>query len=131
MTISALSNTSANLSPALDDSRQAFGQLINSIKSGDLSAAQDAYATFSQTPGGQNSGPLSQAVGQIGSALQSGDLDGAQQALTALQQNAKGAHHHGGHHAKPSGDSSQPAAPPATSDASSTASSSNLLDITA
>ncbi len=131
MTIAALSSTSPVLPPAQDDSRQAFGQLINSIKSGDLSAAQDAYAAFQQTPGGQSSGPLSQAVGQIGSALQSGDIDGAQQALTTLQQHAKGAHHHGGHHAKPSGGDSSQAAAPATSGASPASSSANLLDVTA
>jgi hypothetical protein len=130
MTVSALSNTSTNLSPPPDDPRQAFGQLINSIRSGDLSAAQDAYAAFTQTPGGQSGGPLSQAVNQIGSALQSGDIDGAQQALTTLQQHAKGAHHHGGHHAKPSGGDSSQATAPTMSGTNSTATSTNLLDIT-
>lgn len=63
------------------------------MQSGDLKAAQAAYATLSQNqpsnaPGGQNN-PFAKALDQIGSALQSGDISGAQKALSALQSEAK------------------------------------------
>ncbi len=47
MAISPVS-TSNTIPPPIDPLRQAFGQLTNAIQSGDLSAAQSAYATLSQ-----------------------------------------------------------------------------------
>jgi uncharacterized phage infection (PIP) family protein YhgE len=103
MAIAPVSTTSASIPPPIDPMRQAFGQLTGAIQSGDLSAAQSAFAALTQAQPNQGSGPFSQALSQIGDALQSGDIGKAQQALAALQQQMqamKGAHHHHG----PAGD---------------------------
>jgi hypothetical protein len=68
--------------------RQSLVALVSSLKSGDLSGAQQAYSSLSQleTSGFANrNGAFAQAMSQIGQALQSGDLAGAQQALSSLQ----------------------------------------------
>jgi hypothetical protein len=67
--------------------RQSLVALVSSLKSGDLSGAQQAYASLSQlqTNGSANPNGFAQALSQIGQALQSGDLAGAQQALSSLQ----------------------------------------------
>lgn len=66
--------------------RQSFLALANSLNSGDLSGAQQAYSSLSQLQRFANgNGPFAQAMGQIGQALQSGDLAAAQQALSSLQ----------------------------------------------
>lgn len=68
--------------------RQSFVALLDALKSGDLSGAQQAYSSLSQlqTNGPANAnGAFAQAMSQIGQALQSGDLAGAQQALSSLQ----------------------------------------------
>jgi hypothetical protein len=78
--------------------------VVKAIRSGDLSAAQQAYATFSQSPAGQAaassqdgaSGSVAQTLSQIGQALQSGDIGQAQQLLSSLAPRPQGAHHH--HH---------------------------------
>ena len=137
MAIAPVSTTSASIPPPIDPMRQAFGQLTGAIQSGDLSAAQSAFAALTQAQPNQGSGPFSQALSQIGDALQSGDIGKAQQALAALQQQMqamKGAHHHHGHHHGGGGDKSQSAsASPSTSSDPTTAStaSTNLVDVTA
>jgi thioredoxin-like negative regulator of GroEL len=137
MAIAPVSTTSASIPPPIDPMRQAFGQLTGAIQSGDLSAAQSAYAALTQAQPNQGSGPFSQALSQIGDALQSGDIGKAQQALAALQQQMqamKGAHHHHGHHHGGGGDKSQSAsASPSSSSDPTTAStaSTNLVDVTA
>jgi hypothetical protein len=68
--------------------RQSLVALVSSLKSGDLSGAQQAYSSLSQlqtTGAANNNGVFAQAMSQIGQALQSGDLAGAQQALSSLQ----------------------------------------------
>jgi hypothetical protein len=68
--------------------RQSLVALVSSLRSGDLSGAQQAYSSLSQlqTSGAADSnGVFAQAMSQIGQALQSGDLAGAQQALSSLQ----------------------------------------------
>jgi hypothetical protein len=66
--------------------RQSFVALANSLNSGDLSGAQQAYSSLSQTQRFANpNGPFAQAMGQIGEALQGGDLAAAQRALSSLQ----------------------------------------------
>jgi hypothetical protein len=80
--------------------RQNFNALAAALQSGNLQAAQSAFATLSQNlpsngAGGQNN-PFTQALSQIGSDLQSGNLSGAQQALSSLQSQIKGHHHTGG-----------------------------------
>jgi hypothetical protein len=138
MTIAAISSASANVPPPVNSFRQSFAQLANALQSGNLTAAQSAYAAFTQTQAGQGSGPFAQAISQIGDALQSGDLGKAQQALASLQQQMqamKGAHHHhGGHHHHDSdGDKSQSATAPASTntDPTQSTSSTNLVDVTA
>jgi thioredoxin-like negative regulator of GroEL len=138
MAIAPVSTTSASIPPPIDPMRQAFGQLTGAIQSGDLSAAQNAFAALTQAQPNQGSGPFSQALSQIGDALQSGDIGKAQQALAALQQQMqamKGAHHHHGHHhGGGGGDKSQSAsASPSSSSDPTTAStaSTNLVDVTA
>ena len=137
MAIAPVSTTSASIPPPIDPMRQAFGQLTGAIQSGDLSAAQSAFAALTQAQPNQGSGPFSQALSQIGDALQSGDIGKAQQALATLQQQMqamKGAHHHHGHHHGGGGDKSQSAsASPSSSSDPTTAStaSTNLVDVTA
>ncbi|HXC56508.1 MAG TPA: hypothetical protein VNU97_14515 [Rhizomicrobium sp.] len=79
--------------------QQGFSQLMQAIQSGNLQAAQQAYAAFTQnapaSQTGQNS-PLAQAVSQIGTALSSGNIGQAQATVQALQSQMKA--HHGGHH---------------------------------
>jgi hypothetical protein len=81
--------------------QQSLDALASSLNSGDLSGAQQAYATLSQLQGGGREragregagrGPfadqnarLADAMSRIGQALQSGDLTAAQQALASLQ----------------------------------------------
>jgi hypothetical protein len=98
MAISSISSASISPTQSFNPSaiRQAFSQLGNALQSGDLSAAQSAYTTLSQSPAAQGNGPFAQALQQIGQDLQSGDIAGAQKALAALQQQVKGHHHH--HH---------------------------------
>ena len=132
-TITAASSASVNLAQNsnLSQTRQAFSQLSSALKSGDLSAAQNAYSTLTQSAGGNANGPFAQAMQQIGTALQSGDTDQAQQALQQLQQQMQSmrAHHDGGHHHAGGADQSQAAA--ATSATDTTSSSTNLVDVTA
>ena len=82
--------------------KEDFQKLQAALKSGDLKAAQDAYAKLKQDlPGSSNSSKntgtqLGKDLDSIGSALQSGDLSGAQKAFTSLQQDIESAraHHH-------------------------------------
>jgi soluble cytochrome b562 len=103
MSVSAISS-SAGLTPAAWQSQigqvqSDFQALGKALQSGNLTAAQQAYATLQQdlpasqsssTPTGNN--PLS----AIGQALQSGNLTAAQQAFAALRGHNHGHHHHGG-----------------------------------
>lgn len=98
MAILAISPASVSPAQSFNPSaiRQAFSQLADALQSGDLTAAQSAYSTHSQSPAAQGNGPFAQALQQIGQDLQSGDIAGAQKALAALQQQVQGHHHH--HH---------------------------------
>ena len=84
------------------DFRQTFSQLAQAIQAGDLSDAQQAYATLSdlqnQGQGPNANSPFAQALSQIGQALQNGDIGGAQQALQSLAQQSQGTHHNHHHH---------------------------------
>jgi hypothetical protein len=137
MTIAAISSASAYVPPTQDSSLQSFGQLVSAVQSGNLTAAQSAYAAFSQSPAGQSDGPLSTASSPIGDALQSGDLGKAQKALTSLQQQTQATqhvhHHRGGHRHADGDDKSQSATAPTSTDPKPTlsATSANLLDVTA
>lgn len=94
--------------------RQDFKDLQSALKSGDLKAAQDAYAKLKQDLPAKSSSDSSSGQGQfgtdldaIGSALQSNDLSGAQKAFATFQQDAqaaRGAHGHHHHHQDSDGD---------------------------
>ena len=102
MSTSSISSASSGYQPNSLQStlRQNFQTLSQAIQSGNLSAAQQAYAARSQNAPAQANGsaanPFQQALAGIGSALQSGDIASAQTALQGLQQNMKA--HHGHHH---------------------------------
>jgi hypothetical protein len=142
MTISAISSASSYpYSTTQNAARQSFTQLVSALQSGDLSAAQNAYATFTQNAGSQldANSPFAQAINQIGQDLQSGNIGGAQQTLNSLQQSA-GAHHAHHHHGGGGGISqaldssatstSTPGDPTTLSSALSL-SSSNIVDVSA
>lgn len=73
-----------------------FDQLQQSLQSGNLSAAQQAFAALQQdAPQGTNN-PLQSQINALGQALQSGNLSAARQAFSSLQSAVKT-------HAPPSG----------------------------
>ena len=84
-----------------------FQALSTALQSGDLSGAQQAYASLqkyapglfqpasSQTAASTN--PLEAALSSIGTALQSGDITAAQQAFSSLQGTQQHRHGHHGH----------------------------------
>ncbi len=76
--------------------QQLFAALANSLNSGDLSGAQQAYSSLAEPrSNGQvrfanPNGQFAQALSEIGRALENGDLTGAQQALSSLQRGRGG-----------------------------------------
>jgi hypothetical protein len=101
MTISAISPSGASPLSSFQSDRQAFGQLVNALQSGNLTAAQSAYNTLSSSPLAQGNGPFAQALQQIGQDLQSTDpsaLADAQKVLASLQQQMQAHGHHHHHH---------------------------------
>ena len=144
MTISAISSSTTTnpFSNAQNAGRQAFSQLVSALQSGDLSAAQSAFSSFTQNAGGQidPNSPFGQAINQIGQDLQSGDIGAAQQTLSSLQQSAsahRGHHHH--HHGggvsqaaqDPSSSSSTPSDPTTLAAALTSSTSDNSIDVSA
>jgi hypothetical protein len=102
---SGLNVTSATGTPQWSQANNPFQQLSQALASGNLSAAQQAFAAIQQNApqgstaqNGQGS-TLQNAFTALGQALQSGNLAAAQQAFTQLQQ-AGGHHHH--HHGQES-----------------------------
>lgn len=72
-------------------SRQAFKQLGQALKSGDLGAAKTAYASVvKNAPEGATWNPGS-AFAQVGKSLGAGDLEGAKSAFKAALQNGHAA----------------------------------------
>lgn len=68
-------------------SRQAFKQLGQALKAGDLDAAKTAYvAVVKNAPQGTSTSPDS-AFAQVGKALKQGDLAGAQDAFKSVLKN--------------------------------------------
>jgi len=94
--------------------RQEFQQLGQDLQSGNLSAAQQDFATLQQlspqassTSSAASSNPITQAFNQLSQDLQSGNLSAAQQDYTNIQQdfqnqisgqNPTNEVHHGHHH---------------------------------
>jgi len=112
MSVSAISSSSDPYSPSVQAAaqrRQEFQALGTALKSGDLAAAQSAFASLqsaprssssSQSQAGQSPRPntdQSANVQALASALQTGDIAAAQSAFAALQKGHHGHHHH---HAK-------------------------------
>lgn len=66
-----------------------FDKLQQSLQSGDLSGAQQAFAALQKDgPQGTNN-PLQSQIDALGQALQSGNLSAARQAFSSLQSAAK------------------------------------------
>jgi len=101
--------------------RQEFQQLGEDLQSGNLSAAQQDFATLQQlgpqgnstTSSAQSSNPIAQAFNQLAQDLQSGNLSAAQQDYSNIQQDfqnqaqqAEGHHHHH-HHGGGEGEQSE------------------------
>lgn len=100
MSVNGVSPTSTNsYDSPFSDRRQKLDALRDALDSGDLQAAQSAFAALGQTPtsGAQNSSsPKTQFAGDlqaIGQALDAGDLGAAQKAFAAMRQHR----HHGAH----------------------------------
>ena len=108
---SNLSNYSTqDISGNLQQFKKEFQQLGEDLQSGNLSAAQQDFATLQQlgpqglsNPSLQPNNPLSQAFQQLSQDLQSGNLSAAQQDYNTIQQDihsqaahATHHHHHGG-----------------------------------
>jgi len=82
---SASSNTGVQ-SP-LQQAKTNFATLAQSLQSGNLAAAQQAFARLQQNAPKDPNDPLQKQADALGQALQSGNLSAAQQAFAALQQN--------------------------------------------
>ena len=80
--------------------RKDFRALGAALQSGDITAAQSAFATLQkdmpQRPDGASKSGTD-PMAQLGQALSSGDLSAAQSAFTQVQQAHKGHHGHHGH----------------------------------
>ncbi|HEX4303249.1 MAG TPA: hypothetical protein VHZ78_10675 [Rhizomicrobium sp.] len=116
---------------AVNQQQNPLSQLTQALQSGNLQAAQQAYASFTQNAPASQSGqnnPFGQAISQIGTALSSGDIAQAQSTLQSLQSQMK-AHNGGHHHHKAGGAATAGATTP--SPASSTASTDPDADGTA
>jgi hypothetical protein len=113
MSISSISSSSSAYQSRFQELKKDFSTLQESLSSGDLTTAQNAFTTLMQDlQAGQQTGASGQAsadLAAVGTALQSGDLTTAQNAFTTLtkdlqnlqqtqtgQQVYKGHHHH--HH---------------------------------
>lgn len=109
--------------------QQGFQQLAQDLQSGDLSQAQNDFASlqpllpgnpqnFAVNSAAQNGNPLATAVSQLAKDLQSGNVNATQSDLATVRQDvqqlgqsqgAGHAHHHHHHHSG-SGDASQSSA---------------------
>ena len=118
MTVSNVSSTLSSYPPDTQSPWKRPGQdfkaLQSALQSGDLTGAQQAFATLQQdqqnaphAAKGPGASALATQVSQdfqaLQSALSSGDLSGAKQAFATLKQDLQGAgrsrhahHHHGG-----------------------------------
>lgn len=96
--------------------QQEFQQLGQDLQNGNVTAAQQDFATLQQlgpqansTLSTQTSNPMAQALNQLGQDLQSGNVSAAQKDYTNLKQDFQNASHtRAHHHHQPhSGDSSE------------------------
>ena len=123
--------------------QQGFQGLDSALQSGNLTAAQNAFAalqpllpnssTGNQTPNGQqgnNPNPLAADLNAVGQALQSGKLSDAQKAFAKLKQHMQslqGRYHHSHHNGSASTQSTRPT----TSNASAGSNAGSNINITA
>lgn len=144
MSISSISSVASGYQPTLNNwlnnlsqIRQGFKDLASALQSGDLTAAQTAFASLQQLlpnssagnqtqNGQQGSGqnPFATDFSALAKALQSGDLSAAQTAFAKLQQDTQsvqGHHHH--HHHKASASTQSTASTTSSSSVGSTAGS--------
>lgn len=134
MSTSSISSTTPIYQPSPQNGmQQNFQALAQAVQAGNLSAAQQAYATLTQNmpqaPAKGAADPFQQAISSIGGALQSGDISSAQGSLQTLQQGMK-SHHGHRHHAVPEQSASASPAPASTA-ISTVSSAANTLDISA
>jgi len=111
------SYNSQNIQNQFRQFQQEFQQLGQDLQSGNLSAAQQDFATLQQlnpqsssTSSTQSNNPIAQEFNQLSQDLQSGNLSAAQQDYTKIQQdfqNEAAEGHHGHHHHGGGGESSQ------------------------
>jgi len=100
--------------------QQEFQQLGEDLQSGNLTAAQQDFASLQQLgpqenpTSAQSSNPIAQEFSQLGQDLQSGNLPAAQQDYSNIQQDfqnqiarAHGYHHQHHHHAESGGGNSE------------------------
>jgi len=122
---------------------QGFQDLDNALQSGNLTAAQNAFAalqqllpnspTGNQTQNGQqgsNQNPFATDLDAVGQALQSGKLSGAQKAFAKLKQDMQliqGRHHY--HHYN--GAANTQSTRPTTSNSSTGSNAGSSINITA
>ena len=101
MSVSGISGSTPIYQPPAQDTsfRTAFQQLTSAIGSGDLQAAQSAYASLSNLQQGTgqsgSQGPMAQFLSSIGNDLNSGSITSAQSNLATFQKAHGGGHHHG------------------------------------
>ena len=134
MAVSGISSSSIPSTQATNQQNppQLFVQLIKSIQSGDLSGAQQAYSSLSQSQGsnaGDPNDPFAQAMNQIGKSLKSGDIGGAQQALATLQHELEGKHQTHHHHRH--GGGSPPPAPTTVTATDGSSTTGSAIDVIA
>ena len=93
ITSATASAVNSSITPHMSPERQAFKQLRDSLKSGDIDGAKQAYAAvIKNAPAGATLNPDS-AFAQVGKDLQSGDLSGAQTAFKSVLENGMSARH--------------------------------------
>jgi soluble cytochrome b562 len=104
MSISGISNAQ-NYQNTFQQMRTDFQQLGTDLQAGNLSQAQNDYATVSQDISGfqtRTNNAVNQDFSVLGQALQSGNLSDAQNSFSTLvqdlQQAAQVRHHHHHHH---------------------------------
>ncbi len=144
MSVSGVSNTSFYQTNSAQTNfqqiRDSFQQLGQALQSGDLTAAQQAFAALQQLMPNLSAGSQTQ-TGQQGSgqnqfatdlsalsqALQSGDLTKAQDAFAKLQQDMQSVHKRHHHH---SSGASQDSASSANNSSISNGTVTNTIDVT-
>ncbi len=125
MSVSGISSSSLfnysnqNIQNSQQQFQQEFQQLGQDLQNGNVSAAQQDFATLQQlgpqassTLSTQTSNPMRQAINQLGQDLQSGDVSAAEKDYTNLKQDFQNSahtrvHHHHQPHTGGSGDSGE------------------------